>query len=249
MKRQDLSVVVTGGGSGLGAAVCVEFAGRGASVVAADLSFKSPPLPNVAHIVADACSEHDMSSLFARVADSRGRIDVLVCCAGVAPAHRVLGKNGPHDLDAFRRVVEINLTGTFNAVRLAAERMKNNEPDSDGQRGVIVMTASVAAFEGQNGQAAYAASKGAVVAMTLPLARELSRFGIRVCTIAPGIFETPMLLGMPQEVQDSLSAMVPFPQRFGKPAEYALLCRHITENTMLNGEVIRLDGAVRMAAK
>ena len=180
---------------------------------------------------------------------AHGRVDVLVNCAGIAPGEKILGRNGPHKLDSFARAVTINLVGTFNMLRLAAQAMERNAPGEDGERGVIVNTASVAAFDGQIGQAAYAASKGGVAALTLPAARELARFGIRVVTIAPGIFETPMMAGMPQEVQDSLGASVPFPSRLGKPQEYAALVRHIIENRMLNGEVIRLDGALRMAPK
>ena len=178
-----------------------------------------------------------------------GAVHGLVNCAGVAPAEKVIGRNGAHGLDSFRRTIEINLIGSFNMLRLAAEAMLKNEPDAGGERGVIVNTASVAAYEGQLGQAAYAASKGGIVALTLPVARELARSGIRCMTIAPGIMETPMLLGMPAEVQDALNKMVPFPTRMGKPAEYAALVRHIAENAYLNGEVIRLDGAIRMGAK
>ena len=178
-----------------------------------------------------------------------GALHGLVNCAGIAPAEKVLGKEGPHRLESFAKVININLIGTFNMIRLAAEAMMNNEPDAGGERGVIVNTASVAAYEGQLGQAAYAASKGGIVALTLPVARELARSGIRCVTIAPGIMETPMLLGMPPEVQESLGKMVPFPSRMGKPAEYAALVRHIAENSYLNGEVIRLDGAIRMGVK
>ena len=178
-----------------------------------------------------------------------GALPGLVNCAGVAPAEKVVGKEGPHKLESFAKVININLVGTFNMLRLAAEAMLKNEPDAGGERGVIVNTASVAAYEGQLGQAAYAASKGGIVALTLPVARELARSGIRCMTIAPGIMETPMLLGMPAEVQDALNKMVPFPTRMGKPAEYAALVRHIAENAYLNGEVIRLDGAIRMGAK
>jgi NAD(P)-dependent dehydrogenase (short-subunit alcohol dehydrogenase family) len=174
----------------------------------------------------------------------------LVNCAGIAPAEKVLGRDGVlHQLSTFTRVINVNLVGSFNMIRLAAKAMSQSEPNAAGERGVIVSTASVAAYDGQIGQVAYAASKGGVVAMTLPLARELARSGIRVMTIAPGIFETPMLLGMSPEVQEALGKMVPFPSRLGKPAEYAALVRHIFENTMLNGEVIRLDGAIRMAPK
>ena len=178
-----------------------------------------------------------------------GGLQGLVNCAGVAPAEKVVGKEGPHRLESFAKTININLVGTFNMIRLAAEAMQKGEPDAGGERGVIVNTASVAAFDGQLGQAAYAASKGGIVALTLPVARELARSGIRVVTIAPGIMETPMLLGMPAEVQESLGKMVPFPSRMGKPAEFAGLVRHIVENAYLNGEVIRLDGAIRMGAK
>ncbi|WP_037044087.1 SDR family NAD(P)-dependent oxidoreductase, partial [Pseudomonas sp. BAY1663] len=178
-----------------------------------------------------------------------GGLHGLVNCAGVAGGEKVLGRHGPHALDSFSRIVGINLIGSFNMLRLAAEAMAENPPDADGERGVIVNTASIAAFDGQIGQAAYAASKGGVVSMTLPAARELARFGIRVMTIAPGVFETPMMAGMTQEIRDALAAGVPFPPRLGRPAEYAALVRHIFENRMLNGEVIRLDGALRMAAK
>jgi len=173
----------------------------------------------------------------------------LVNCAGVCPGEKIVGRDGPHSLDTFLRTITINLGGTFNMLRLAAVAMSKGPVNASGERGVIINTASIAAFDGQIGQAAYAASKGGVVAMTLPIARELARSGIRVMTIAPGIFETPMIMGMPQEVQDSLGKLVPFPARLGKPEEFASLCRSICENTMLNGEVIRLDGAVRMAAK
>ncbi|EEX85525.1 3-hydroxyacyl-CoA dehydrogenase [Brucella ceti B1/94] len=173
----------------------------------------------------------------------------MVNCAGVAPGEKVLGREGAHKLETFTRTISINLIGTFNMLRLAAEAMAKNEPGQGGERGVIINTTSVAAFDGQIGQAAYSASKGGVAAMTLPVARELARHGIRVMTIAPGIFKTPMMAGMPQEVQDALGASVPFPPRLGEPAEYAALVRHIVENQMLNGEVIRLDGALRMAAK
>ncbi|MCY1222994.1 putative oxidoreductase [compost metagenome] len=178
-----------------------------------------------------------------------GGLHGLINCAGIAPAAKVVGRNGAHGLDSFRRVIEVNLIGSFNMMRLAAEAMAQGEPNAEGERGVIINTASVAAFDGQMGQAAYSASKGGVAAMTLPVARDLARSGIRVMCIAPGIFETPMMAGMPQEVQDSLAANVPFPPRLGRPAEYAALARHIIENSMLNGETIRLDGALRMAAK
>ncbi|HTZ00433.1 MAG TPA: SDR family NAD(P)-dependent oxidoreductase, partial [Rhodocyclaceae bacterium] len=181
--------------------------------------------------------------------DKFGAFHGLINCAGIVLGEKVLGKEGIHALESFRRVIDINLVGTFNMIRLAAEAMAKNAPNAAGERGVIVNTASVAAFEGQLGQTAYSASKGGIVAMTLPLARELARSGIRVMAIAPGIFETPMVAGMPAEVQDALGKMVPFPPRLGKPAEFAALAAHIVENEMLNGEVIRLDGAIRMQPK
>ena len=191
-------------------------------------------------------------------ADGRAAVDAalalgtlrgLVNCAGIAIGEKVVGKEGPHALASFARVININLIGTFNMIRLAADAMSKQEPTAEGERGVLVNTASVAAFDGQIGQAAYSASKGGVVGMTLPIARDLSRSGIRCVTIAPGLFATPMLLGMPQDVQDSLGRQVPFPSRLGKPDEYAALVRHIVENVMLNGETIRLDGAIRMQPK
>ena len=195
---------------------------------------------------ADVTSAQDGEAGIAAALDAFGRIDVLVNCAGIVPGERVVGRDGPHDLDLFARVVAVNLTGTFNMLRLAASAMAKQEPGEAGERGVIVNTSSVAAFEGQIGQAAYAASKGGVAAMTLPVARDLARHAIRVMAIAPGIFETPMVAGMPQAVQDALCAAVPFPARLGRPSEYAALVRHIVENPMLNGETIRLDGAIRM---
>ena len=197
----------------------------------------------------DVTNEASAQNAIAAALSNFGAVHGLVNCAGIAPAEKVLGKEGPHRLESFSRVININLVGTFNMIRLAAEAMMKNTPEADGERGVIVNTASVAAFEGQLGQAAYAASKGGIVALTLPVARELARSGIRCLTIAPGIMETPMLLGMPAEVQESLNKMVPFPTRMGKPAEYAALVRHIAENAYLNGEVIRLDGAIRMGVK
>jgi NAD(P)-dependent dehydrogenase (short-subunit alcohol dehydrogenase family) len=188
-----------------------------------------------------------MESAVARISGELGVARLLVNCAGIAPAARIVGRDGPMDLDAFRKVIEVNLIGTFNSMRCAAAAMMALDPVTEsGERGVIVSTASVAAFEGQIGQAAYSASKGGVVGLTLPAAREFSKFGIRVVTIAPGLIGTPMLLGMPREVQDSLAASVPFPKRFGDPEEYARLVEHIATNEMLNGEVIRLDGAIRM---
>lgn len=197
----------------------------------------------------DVTSEAEGKAAVALALEVFGHLHGLVNCAGIAPAEKVLGREGPHRLESFARVVSINLVGSFNLIRLAAEAIAREEAGEDGERGVIVNTASVAAFEGQIGQAAYAASKGGVAALTLPVARELARFGIRVVTIAPGIFETPMMAGFPEEVQEALGKSVPFPQRLGKPAEYAALVKHVCENNMLNGETIRLDGALRMASR
>ncbi|MFK0165102.1 3-hydroxyacyl-CoA dehydrogenase [Rhizobium sp. NPDC090279] len=245
--------VVTGGGSGLGAAVARMLAGEGANVVIADINTDAGAGivgelgACTAFIKTDVTDEKDAQAAIDKALERFGQLHGLVNCAGVAPGEKIIGRNGPHRLDSFARTVGINLIGTFNMIRLAAVAIVKNEPDTESERGVIINTASIAAFDGQVGQAAYAASKGGVVAMTLPIARELARRGVRVVTIAPGIFETPMMAGMPQEVQDSLSKSVPFPQRFGRPVEFAALVRHICENTMLNGEVIRLDGALRMA--
>ncbi len=246
--------VVTGGGSGLGAAVARMLIAEGANVVIADVNADAGALiigelgASAAFIKTDVTQEKDGQAAIDMALERFGHLHGLVNCAGVAPGEKVIGRNGPHRFDSFARTVGINLIGTFNMIRLAAAAIAKQDPDAEGERGVIVNTASVAAFDGQVGQAAYAASKGGVAAMTLPIARELARSGIRVVAIAPGIFETPMMAGMPQEVQDSLSKSVPFPQRFGKPVEFAALVRHICENVMLNGEVIRLDGALRMAA-
>lgn len=255
MQIKDKVFVVTGGGSGLGAATARQLVAEGGKVVLVDLNRAAgealaAELGAAARFVeADVAGEASAAQVFALARTELGAVHGLVNCAGVAPAEKVLGKEGPHRLESFSRVININLVGTFNMIRLAAEAMMANAPDAGGERGVIVNTASVAAFEGQLGQAAYAASKGGIVALTLPVARELARSGIRCMTIAPGIMETPMLLGMPPEVQDSLNKMVPFPTRMGKPAEYAALVKHIVENSYLNGEVIRLDGAIRMGVK
>lgn len=247
--------IVTGGGSGLGAGVARLLHGKGARVVLADINedagrAMAEALGNNALFVkTDVTSEIDGAAAISAAVDTFGNLHGLVNCAGIAPGEKVLGREGPHRLDSFARAVGINLIGTFNMVRLAAAAMEKEAPGEDGERGVIINTASVAAFDGQVGQAAYSASKGGVVAMTLPIARELARHGIRVVAIAPGIFETPMMAGMPQEVQESLGKSVPFPQRLGKPEEFAALVQHICENRMLNGEVIRLDGALRMGAR
>lgn len=255
MMIENHTFLVTGGASGLGAATVRMLANAGGNVVIADLNEAAGKAlaaelgAKVRFAATDVADEASARAAVNLACDSFGALHGLVNCAGIAPAEKVLGKEGPHRLASFAKAIQVNLVGPFNMLRLAADAMSANAPSADGERGVIVNTASVAAFDGQVGQAAYAASKGGVVAMALPVARELSRFGIRVMTIAPGIMETPMLLGMPQEVQDALGKMVPFPSRLGKPAEYAALVRHIIENEMLNGEVIRLDGAIRMAPK
>lgn len=255
MQVKDKVFVVTGGGSGLGAATARGLVEAGARVVLADLNraageaLASELGAGALFVETDVTSEASAVNVIQAAISAFGGVHGLVNCAGVAPAEKVVGKEGPHRLESFAKVININLVGTFNMIRLAAAEMMKNTPDDNGERGVIVNTASVAAYEGQLGQAAYAASKGGIVALTLPVARELARSGIRCVTIAPGIMETPMLLGMPPEVQDSLNKMVPFPVRMGKPAEYAALVRHIAENAYLNGEVIRLDGAIRMGTK
>jgi NAD(P)-dependent dehydrogenase (short-subunit alcohol dehydrogenase family) len=219
----------------------------GSNVVVADLKGEGLP-ENVRFVATDVTDERAVQSAVDAALEFEG-LHCAINCAGVAIAQKVLGREGPHPLESFERVVRINLIGTFNVVRLAAEAMSRNEPSQSGERGVLVNTASIAAFDGQIGQAAYAASKGGVVAMTLPLARELARSGIRVTSIAPGIFDTPMLAGLPEDARESLGRQVPFPSRLGKPEEYAAMVCHIVENEMLNGEVIRLDGAIRMAAR
>ena len=247
--------IVTGGASGLGAATTRRLVEQGGRVVIADLNAAlgealAAELGGKAVFALTNVADEDSAKACVGLAQSHfGGLNGLVNCAGVGPAEKVLGKNGVHLLSSFSRTININVIGTFNMLRLAAEAMSVGKANAAGERGVIVNTASVAAFDGQIGQAGYSASKGAVVAMTLPIARELARFGIRVMTIAPGIFETPMLLGLPQEAQDSLGKMVPFPPRLGRPQEFAALVQHIVENEMLNGEVIRLDGAIRMAPK
>lgn len=255
MNPSGRTFLISGGSSGLGAACARRLVGAGANVVLADLNES---------LGADLAKELGSQARFARTdvtdpASTQAAVDLAtsafgslsgaINCAGIALAMRVLGKEGPHDLAAFARVLNINVVGTFNVVRLAAAAMSANQPDEEGERGVIINTASCAAFEGQIGQAAYSASKAAVAGMTLPLARELARFGIRVMTIAPGTFDTPMLAALPQPARESLAQQVPFPPRLGRPEEYALLAEQIIINPMLNGEVIRLDGAMRMGAK
>lgn len=255
MQLKEKVFLVTGAGSGLGAATTRMLIEAGAKVVMADLNREAGEKlaaelgANALFVETDVANEASGQNAVQQAVTKFGGLHGLVNCAGVAPGEKVVGKEGPHRLESFARTININLVGSFNMIRLAADVMVKGEADAGGERGVIISTASVAAFEGQLGQAAYSASKGGIVAMTLPIARELARSGIRVMTIAPGIMETPMLLGMPQDVQDSLGKMVPFPSRMGKPAEYAGLVRHICENSYLNGEVIRLDGAIRMGAK
>jgi NAD(P)-dependent dehydrogenase (short-subunit alcohol dehydrogenase family) len=245
--------LVTGGASGLGAATARMAAENGAKVVIADMQAAAGE--DLAKelggrfVRTDVTSEAEGKSAVEAAVREFGGLHVLVNCAGVALAERTIGKEAPHDLGRFSRVITVNLIGTFNMIRLAADAMAKAGPNAAGERGVIVNTASVAAFDGQIGQAAYSASKGGIVSMTLPIARDLSRNGIRVCTIAPGIFETPMLHGLPKDVQDSLGKQVPFPSRLGRPVEYAQVVKAIVEVEMLNGETIRLDGAIRMAPK
>lgn len=254
MEIRDNVFVVTGGASGLGGATATMLARAGGKVIIADVQADRGEAlarelgPGTRFMKCDVTSEADGQAVVGAAA-AMGPLRGLVNCAGIAIGEKTVGKEGPHALASFQRVIGINLIGTFNMIRLAADAMSRQEPTADGERGVLINTASVAAFDGQIGQAAYAASKGGVVGMTLPIARDLSRSGIRCVTIAPGLFETPMLLGMPKEVQDSLGRQVPFPSRLGKPAEYANLVAAILGNVMLNGETIRLDGAIRLQPK
>ena len=257
MQIENKVFIVTGGASGLGAATAHMLVKAGAKVMLVDLNAEAVAAQALAlgeqarSAVADISQADAAQAAVAATVAAFGAVNGLVNCAGIVRGEKILGKNGPHGLDTFSQVINVNLIGSFNMLRLAAAAIAETTADADaeGERGVIINTASVAAFDGQIGQAAYAASKGAIASLTLPAARELARFGIRVMTIAPGIFETPMMAGMTPEVRASLAAGVPFPPRLGKPDEYASLVRHIIENSMLNGEVIRLDGALRMAAK
>ena len=255
MNLKDAVAVITGGGSGLGGATAREFAAAGAKVVILDLP-DSPGLKlaetigqNACFIAADVASGEAIEQAIAAATQRFGTVHIAVNCAGIGRAQRTIAKDGPHSLDLFAKVVQVNLTGTFNVIRLAAQQMAKNAPNGDGERGVIINTASIAAFDGQIGQAAYSASKSGVVGMTLPIARDLASVGIRVCTIAPGTFDTPMLATLPEPARKALGAQIPFPSRLGHPEEYAALARHIVENAMLNGETIRLDGALRMAPR
>ena len=247
--------LITGGASGLGAATTKLLAAEGASVVIADTNRSAgealaAELGSFARFaLTDVTSERDAQAAIDLAIGAFGHLHSLVNCAGIAPSERVVGREGPHRLDTFAKTVGINLVGAFNMIRLAAAAISKEAPGPDGERGVIVNSASIAAYDGQIGQAAYAASKGGVVALTLPIARELARFGIRVVTIAPGAFATPMVAGFSPEVQEALAKSIPFPARLGQPAEFAALVKHICENTMLNGETIRLDGALRMAPR
>jgi NAD(P)-dependent dehydrogenase (short-subunit alcohol dehydrogenase family) len=255
MKIKGSSALVTGGASGLGAATVRMLAAQGAKVAVADLNEKAGKElaqelgANVIFIKTDVTDTKQVAAAVETAVKQHGGLHILVATAGIGVAEKLLGKNGMHDLQKFVRTIQVNLIGTFDVIRYAANAMSANPPDEDGGRGVIVTTASVAAYEGQIGQAAYSASKGGIVGMTLPLARELARSGIRVCTIAPGIFHTPLLGSLPEAALASLSEQVPFPKRLGQPPEFAALVQHTIENNMLNGETIRIDGAIRMAPK
>ncbi|MCU0324261.1 MAG: 3-hydroxyacyl-CoA dehydrogenase [Spirosomaceae bacterium] len=255
MVIKNLTALVTGGASGLGEAVVRRLVKNGTNVVIADLNEdKGKALVaelgrRVKFSKCDVSSEKDAQKAVNLAISRYGKLHILVNCAGVAPPARTIGKEGPHSLSHFQKIINVNLVGSFNMIRLAAWEMAKNEPNEEGERGVIINTASVAAYDGQIGQAAYSASKGGIVGMTLPIARDLSRNGIRVMTIAPGIFKTPLMASLPEDAQISLGQQVPFPSRLGKPEEYAQLAQSIIENPMLNGEVIRLDGAIRMAPK
>lgn len=252
MKNKDVVAVVTGGASGLGEATVLELIGSGAKVVIADIDAdKGEKLAaaNPGHSIfvqADVTSEEDIARAVKKTIDAFGKMNVVVNCAGVADAGKIKSKKGPMPLTAFNKVIQVNLVGTLNMIRLAVDQMVNNEPNEEGEKGVIVNTASIAAFDGQIGQAAYCASKGGIVGMTLPIARECADYGIRVATIAPGLFDTPLMAGMPPEVKEGMAKGVPFPKRLGKPVEFARLALHIIENPMLNGCCLRLDGALRM---
>ena len=255
MQMNQAIALITGGASGLGAGAARHFVAAGAKVLIVDRdvangeSLATGLGKNCRFMHADVTSEADINAALDLARDAFGGINVLVNCAGIGLAMRTTSSRGPHPLDAFERVIRVNLIGTFNCIRLSAQRMAANEAHADGERGVIINTASVAAFEGQIGQAAYSASKGGIVGLTLPVARDLARHGIRVCTIAPGIFDTPLLGQLPEPVRKSLGEQTPFPSRLGRPEEYASLALQIVENPMLNGETIRLDGALRMGSR
>ncbi len=252
MKISETVAIVTGGASGLGEATVRNFAAGGARVAIFDMNASRGEQiaaelgDNVIFAKVDVTSEENVKAGIAAAVDAFGKINANVNCAGIGMAMKTMGKEGPHDLGIYKKVIEINLIGTFNVLRLASEQMAGNEPNEDGERGVIVNTASVAAYDGQKGQVAYSASKGGIVGMTLPIARDLSFYGIRICTIAPGLFMTPLFEGLGEKVVEQLSAQVTFPKRLGSPAEYGQLARNIVESPYLNGETIRLDGAIRL---
>src|SRR4051812_24463826 len=252
MKIEGLNALVAGGASGLGAATARHFAAAGAHVTIADLNAERGAALaeeiGAQFVATDVTKEADVEAAVTAAAGEDG-LRISVSCAGIGPAEKTAGRKGPHSLDLFETVIRVNLIGSFNVLPLAAASMLNNAPDEEGERGVHINTASIAAYDGQIGQVAYSASKGGIVGLTLPAARDLAQSGIRVCAIAPGLFDTPLLAGLPEEVRTSLGATVPFPPRLGRPEEYAALAQHIVENTMLNGEVIRLDGALRMAPR
>ena len=255
MHIENKGVLISGGASGLGAACARLLHQAGAKVVIADLNEETGKAlatelgDSALFVKTNVTDEESVQSAVKAATATFGNLSITINCAGIGVAERVLGKNGPHGLASFTRVIQVNLIGTFNVIRLASAVMAQNQPNEGGERGVIINTASVAAYDGQIGQAAYSASKGGIVGMTLPIARELARSGIRVMTIAPGIFDTPLLGALPEPARQSLGQQVPFPPRLGRPDEYAALAKHIIENEMLNGEVIRLDGAIRMAPK
>jgi NAD(P)-dependent dehydrogenase (short-subunit alcohol dehydrogenase family) len=255
MEINNKTFLISGGGSGLGAATAKLLGAHGAQVIVADINRETGEStakeigPNARFVETNVTDEESVKNAIDTAISAFGSLNGAINCAGIGVAERTVGKDAPHSLATFRRVIEVNLIGTFNVIRLAATQMSRQEPNAGGERGVIVNTASVAAFDGQIGQAAYSASKGGIVGMTLPIARDLARSGIRVMTIAPGIFDTPLLGSLPEEVRKALGGQVPFPQRLGQPREYAALVKHIIENEMLNGEVIRLDGALRMPPK
>ncbi len=254
MQLDGIGALVAGGASGLGAATARELTARGARVAVVDrdgdrAAALAEELDGAVSHQADVTAEAEVEAAVAAAAEALGGLRMVVSCAGIGWAERTVGKQGPAQLAPFETVVRVNLIGTFNVLRLGAAAMSAGEPDADGERGVVVMTASIAAFDGQIGQTAYAASKGGVVGLTLPAARDLSRIGIRVCTIAPGLFDTPLLAALPEDARQALGAQIPFPSRLGQPDEYARLACHIAENQMLNGETIRLDGALRMAPR
>lgn len=255
MRIAEHTFVITGGASGLGAATAQHLLSQGATVVVLDINQDAVAAqaqrlgPRALGLACDICDSEQVQRALAAATGQFGALHGLINCAGIVGAQRILGRKGPHALEDFSYVLQVNVIGSFNMLRLMAQNMANNQPNEQGERGVIINTASIAAYDGQLGQAAYAASKGALVSLTLPAARELASYGIRVMTIAPGVFETPMMAGMSDEVRAGLCTDVPFPPRLGQPAEYAALAQHIIENSMLNGEVIRLDGALRMGVK